>query len=311
MNGISPRTSPRPGRGFTLVELLVVIAVIGVLVALLLPGVQAAREAARRMQCASNLRQLGLAAHNFSDVYRHVPPAFIGDNSDSLNSWATWGALLLPYLEQASQFDAWDVHYQVASQPADAYQTQVKLYNCPSRPTPVLSVNDFASPGGSLTDYAASFGVEAQYTDSNGAMIPSLPTIVREANGRPRLEKWTGQIRWADIIDGTSNTTLLGEKHIRPNSLRGKNEDRSVFSAVRNTHRRMMGIGTGSNQRPLLNPKVQEAALANSSFGGPHPGVCEFALCDGSVRPVRISADLLMLTYLVSRADGQSVNGDW
>jgi prepilin-type N-terminal cleavage/methylation domain-containing protein len=88
----------KPGRhrGFTLVELLVVIAIIGILVALLLPAVQSAREAARRTQCSNNIRQIALASHNFHDTHLFLPPAFIGDNSDTPNGWATWGALILP-----------------------------------------------------------------------------------------------------------------------------------------------------------------------------------------------------------------------
>jgi len=86
----------RSRRAFTLVELLVVIAIIGILVGLLLPAVQAARDAARRMQCSNNLKQIGLATHNFESAFRFLPPAFIGDNSDAVNSWPTWNALILP-----------------------------------------------------------------------------------------------------------------------------------------------------------------------------------------------------------------------
>ncbi len=139
-------------------------------------------------------------------------------------------------------------------------------------------------------------------------MIPNIPVVTNATSDEPRLDKWVGQVRWASITDGTSNTTLFGEKHIRPNSLRGKNEDRSVFSAVRNTHRRMMGISPNGNLRPLLGPEVQSAALANSSFGSSHAGVCQFVFCDGSVKPVRITTDLQILTYLVSRDDGAAVN---
>jgi prepilin-type N-terminal cleavage/methylation domain-containing protein len=303
----------RAFHGFTLVELLVVIAIIGVLVGLLLPAVQSAREAARRMQCANNLRQLGLAAHNFSDTYQFIPPAFIGSNAEAAdqNSWATWGALVLPYLEQGNQYNLWDIHYRVAHQPPAAYQTQITIYHCPSRLKPVLSVGDFASPGGALSDYAASFGTAAEYIHSNGAMIPNLPFVTTDKNGEPYLERWVGQVRWANITDGTSNTTLFGEKHIRPNSYRGKNEDRSVFSSVRNTHRRMMGIAPDGTVRPLLPPQAQTQAAANSSFGSHHPQVCQFAFCDGSVKPLKLTADLETLSYLVTRDDGQTINGDY
>jgi prepilin-type N-terminal cleavage/methylation domain-containing protein len=298
-------------RGFTLVELLVVIAIIGVLVALLLPAVQFAREAARRTQCSNNLRQLGIATHTFHDTRRFLPPAFIGDNSDTPNGWATWGALIMPYLENSAQYAKWDVTRRASLQPAEAYQPQSPIYLCPSRRAPVLSLSDFATPGGALSDYAASFGTEALYTSSTGALIPNLPYVAQDSTGEWRVTEWSGQTSFADITDGTSNTTLFGEKHIRPDSLRGKNEDRSVFSGVRNTHRRMMGISpTVGNNRPLLTPQVQSLPLANSSFGGPHPTVCQFVFCDASVKPVHVTADLQTLTWLVTRNDNNVVQHD-
>jgi|JI10StandDraft_1071094.scaffolds.fasta_scaffold10455_4 prepilin-type N-terminal cleavage/methylation domain-containing protein len=300
--------------GFTLVELLVVIAIIGILVGLLLPAVQSAREAARRMQCSNNLKQIGLAAHNFEASYRYLPPGFIGDNSDSLNSWATWPALILPYIEGTNQFNLIDIHYRVADQPPLAYQTQVSTYLCPSRPPAVLSQGDFATPGGALTDYAACFGTAALYVNSRGAVIPAVPEeIVLDSASKPYLKKWKYQIRFASITDGTSNTVLFGEKHIRPNSLRGKNEDRSAFSAVRNTHRRMMGLyvnGSITEARPLLPPTAQTPTLANSSFGSAHPGVCQFVLADGSVQTLSITTDLNVLSNLAIRDDGNVVTLD-
>ncbi len=298
-------------QAFTLVELLVVIAIIGMLVGLLLPAVQAAREAARRMQCSNNLKQIGIATHNFETTYKYLPPAFIGDNSDALNSWATWPALLLPQMEGSNQYNLIDLHYRVADQPAAAYQTQNPNYLCPSRPPAVLSIGDFATPGGALTDYAASFGTAALYTNSTGAIIPAIPVeITTDSASKQYLKKWTAQIRFSSLTDGTSNTTIFGEKHIRPNSLRGRNEDRSAFSAVRNTHRRMMGTyvsGTTTEVRPLLPPTAQTPALANSSFGSAHLGLCQFVFADGSVHGLSINTDIEVLTRFVTRNDGLTV----
>lgn len=305
------RRMKRTRFGFTLVELLVVIAIIGILVGLLLPAVQAAREAARRMQCSNNLKQIGLAVHNFESASKYLPPGFIGDNSDALNSWATWPALLLPYLEGSNQYNLIDIHYQMANQPPLAYQNQVATYLCPSRPPAVLSVGDFATPGGALTDYAACFGTAALYVNSRGAIIPAIPEqITVDATGKPYLAKWKNQTRFASITDGTSTTVLFGEKHIRPNSLRGKNEDRSAFSAVRNTHRRMMGLyvnGSVTEARPLLPPDAQTKPFANSSFGSAHAGLCQFILADGSVQTLSNTTDLAVLSNLAIRNDGNVV----
>jgi prepilin-type N-terminal cleavage/methylation domain-containing protein/prepilin-type processing-associated H-X9-DG protein len=309
-----PRGQTPPARrpGFTLIELLVVIAIIAVLIGLLLPAVQKVREAAARLKCQNNLKQIGLAAHNFHDAQGTLVPAFVGDNSEKLDGWATWGALLLPYIEQTAQYNLWDLRYPASAQPAAAVQSQVSVYACPSRPAHVLSVGDFRPDGAALTDYAASFGTHAAYTSSVGAIIPNFPDVGVDGSGNPILRTWRGQLNLLSITDGTSNTTMFGEKHVRPNSLRGKNEDRSVFGGNRNNTRRMMGISNvNGDQRALLGPDVQTLAVANSSFGSAHTGVTNFVFVDGSVKSVKNSADLDTLTRLVTRNDGLVITGNY
>ena len=107
-------TRQRPA--FTLIELLVVIAIIAVLIGLLVPAVQKVREAANRLQCANNLKQLGLGAHNFQSSYGFLPPAWIGSNALDPDGWATWAVLILPYIEQEAVYKQWNLQYSASRQ---------------------------------------------------------------------------------------------------------------------------------------------------------------------------------------------------
>jgi prepilin-type N-terminal cleavage/methylation domain-containing protein/prepilin-type processing-associated H-X9-DG protein len=293
--------------GFTLIELLVVIAIIAILIGLLLPAVQKVRDAAARISCSNNLKQIGLATHNFHDANQFLVPAWIGDNSKDPDGWATWAVLLLPYLEQDNVYKLWDLRYPASKQTPAAYQQQLKLLHCPSRPDFVLSQGDFSAAGGGLTDYAACFGTSALFVNSTGAIIPCNPPQSLDGSGNPIYTTWRGQLNFLSVTDGTSNTLMFGEKHVRPNSLRGKNEDRSAFGGQNNSVRRMAGVAPNGDLRPLRPANDQNGVKANESFGGPHAGVTQFVFVDGSVRSLPLSTDLQTLTNLITRNDGQVV----
>ena len=317
----TPRQPSRPG--FTLVELLVVIAIIGVLVALLLPAVQAAREAARRTSCGNNIRQLGLAAQNFHDTMGYLPPSRLANNSADLTTtnWMTWAVVILPYIEQANFADAWDLRKSYESHPETTTKQAVAAFFCPSRRAP----NTFFStdtPAGALSDYAAcggrgpNDGVNVNgviHENANGAMTCARWTLNPAKN---QIVNWRGVVSLSSITHGTSNTFLIGEKHVRRDTKFGTLEDRSVYTSKNdNNYRRFAGVDhTDGKQyaiaRHVLNADNTAKTIDNRSFGSWHPAGCHFVLCDGSVKFVKENTDIDTLSYYAQINDGQVIAND-
>lgn len=177
-------------RGFTLIELLVVIAIIAILIALLLPAVQQAREAARRSTCKNNLKQIGLALHNYHEQFGSFPPSYVNGGSEV--RWG-WGALILPQMDQTPLYELLDVTRRngLTPSPTNGMQTSLPMYLCPSSPGPKLN-NRYQRSG------------QKQAT-SNYVMSESAGNY--NSNGTKRIR---------DFTDGLSNTMHIGERDSQP-----------------------------------------------------------------------------------------------
>ncbi len=301
---------------FTLLELLVVIAIIGVLIGLLLPAVQKVREAANRMSCANNLKQLGLAIHNYHDSYGVLPPATIEQ------IWGlSWYALLLPYIDQEAAtrwFKFSRSHFEHSDY---ARAVQVSAFLCPTRRTvgtePRLSVRgDFCHfegvrirwPG-DRDHYPGALGDYACEGSGHGALMVG-GGVRFDGRVPPAILGWRSQTAWKDVTDGLSQTLLLGEKHVRPGEfgvlhwpLQGEpgHGDGSIWNG-----------GSGSWSTACLVIGV-EMPLAQSpweeyrrQWGSWHSGVVNFVLCDGSVQALDRDTRHAVLFRLAYRHDGEA-----
>ena len=318
MNRVTRLRKLRHSRsGFTLIELLVVIAIIAVLIALLLPAVQQAREAARRSQCKNNLKQIGLAVHNFHDVNNGLPPAILGTYKLSF-----WG-LLLPYLDQTPLYNSFNLQNDVlaAGSPFLNSTAALSVYTCPSRRSPMMipagsnGYNGAGEPGPSA-DYAI---VVWYANDGNGTQLGSnqngswwnihflnvdqnLFSAIRSANcpnGNGNTVGWKPRDTFAWMTDGSSNIIIVGEKYIAQNEFGkccgGGQSDANPFSWGNNW-------GEYSTGRQIRNPTpIMNNITTNSqddtgtAFGSYHTGICQFLCGDGSVHSIsnNISVDIL------------------
>ena len=311
----SARVCPR--RAFTLVELLVVIAIIGILVGLLLPAVQAAREAARRMQCTNNLKQIGLAFHNFQDANGKLPTgardgkdsAFTCCNATTVSGWS-WSYKILPYIEQGNVYNLADDNDYGNTQNLVA-RAIIPSYTCPSRRNAQL----WGSTPYFRSDYAGNAG-ERVGGGSDSISIGKRGVVVRtESNLDIRLEQ---------IKDGTSNTIMVGEKALNPDRYGSDGGDNERWNnagwdedVIRWGAGSVSGVEYGIPPVQDLNAPTDSIAVVDAGgrswtnwhpfFGSSHAGGSNAVFGDGSVRSISYNIDGETMRRISIANDGMPV----
>ena len=312
-------------RGFTLIELLVVIAIIAILIALLLPAVQQAREAARRSQCKNNLKQIGLALHNYHDTFEGFP---IGVRRDQLGGWGmSWFVGILPYVDQAPLFNKLNPNVPnsgYVGNGANANNIIIPTFACPSSPMDILF-----NTGGGNTQKPNYVGVSGS-TNGNGFTNPA--TSPEFAVSGCCTSVVAGQLRsigglliparsmtMTDVSDGTSNTMIVSEcsdffinpagANVQVNSNHGFMMGTSQVGPTV-TNERTFNITTlryPPNTKDTTLPGIGNNDGANNGFYSAHTGGVHGLLCDGSVRFISENVDMLNLRRVVTRNDKETV----
>lgn len=288
----------KSSRGFTLIELLVVIAIIGILVALLLPAVQQAREAARRTQCRNNLKQIGLALHNYHDTHNTLPPGWIGATAgvhdvEGINGLG-WAVFLLPYMDQGPLYNQFNFNLSILDAMHNEERVQIlPAYRCPSDTgTPTWQIEEEANPGTVITtlataNYVGAFGtLELEDCEAGGSGL---------TNGQCRGDGslfHNGKVLLRDFTDGTSNTFVCGERV----STAGYSTWVGVVPEGEEAFARILGV---ADHMPNHQP------LHLDDFSSQHEGGAFFVMGDGAVRFVSENLDESVYKGLFTRNGGE------
>lgn len=284
--------------GFTLIELLVVIAIIAILIALLLPAVQQARESARRTQCSNNLKQIGLAIHNYHDTHNRFPLSTIDVSLSRSGIFAS----ILPFLDQGNTYQQYNFSLG-NTDPANllAVSQRIPVYLCPTapfrRPVPIPGCDaNSRAPG----TYAASTGSLDPYGSVAGGN-PNNGAIVNVSSGSTSMR---------DLTDGSSTTLLVGES--------AWNFSDYMFTSGTCSGQVRWGFTYWSSPYPLatafttlgpFNPKKMEGDSSRlSSFRSEHIGVVNMLMCDGSARYISENIDHNLLNSLATRSGGEVIS---
>jgi prepilin-type N-terminal cleavage/methylation domain-containing protein/prepilin-type processing-associated H-X9-DG protein len=308
---------PRQRRAFTLVELLVVIAIIGILVALLLPAVQAAREAARRIQCQNNFKQVGLALHNYHQAMGRFPPGQIWD--DDYIGWS-WGTYALPYIEQRGISDQFDFSRGFTSAHNFALLGNlIDGFLCPSSPNPASWIeccSGLQNGPNPVDDIRQSNMAGVSDSRANGEDNMALSVARTDGNGMLFNLK---SIQFKNVTDGTTNTLFVGEITSAQGEHPGQGKAWIGHSwANWNCQATALGInGVGSvpgGRNDAIDPLDGDGGNRHSeyyrevSFSSFHPGGAHFVMVDGSVQFVSENVDQYILAALTTRQGGEVVD---
>jgi prepilin-type N-terminal cleavage/methylation domain-containing protein len=324
-------------RGFTLVELLVVIAIIGILVALLLPAIQAAREAARRTQCNNNLKQLGVGMHNYHDTFKTLPMGYTNDFGIAINysgqnyahhgngttasqyraSWA-WSAYIAPFMELTAQHQTLDVTGKYAAESLlnpearQVIRTRVDSFRCPSDTAKEINTagGEYRPADTTGTQYDAATNNYAGVCDDNGANIDNDQ---RNCSGVLYVDSNTN---FRDVLDGTSSVLMIGERCLqRPHARCARLQNCGaatmfvVGASNQLSHDNRSNCGALGSAARGINWDSTVADCTNlwnakSSFHSLHPGGAQFVLVDGSAHFISQDVDLTTFRRLAHRQDG-------